>query len=108
MLWQFQFPRDDPYIFRLASSPSGEVFGQTSRELAKMSGDKAEKIEINSKNFMGYGAAMEFGPTGQVAVSSSLCDVARLDPNKPEDVWLLSKDGKRKLPTPPQQNNHGN
>jgi len=83
---------ENPYIFRLAASTTGEVFGQTSRELVKLSGEKAELIEINSKNFMGYGAAMEFGPTGEVAVSSSLCDLARLDPAKPDDVWLLSKD----------------
>ncbi|NVB38983.1 carboxypeptidase regulatory-like domain-containing protein [Pseudenhygromyxa sp. WMMC2535] len=83
---------DNPYLFRLGTSPSGDVYGQTSREIIKFSGDKAEKIEINSKNFMGYGAAMEFGPSGQVAVSSSLCDVARLDPAKPEEVWLLSKE----------------
>ncbi|MCA9698188.1 MAG: carboxypeptidase regulatory-like domain-containing protein, partial [Myxococcales bacterium] len=82
---------DNPYIFRMGTSPTGDVFGQTSRELVKL-GDKVEKIEINSKNFMGYSAAMEFGPTGKVAVSSSLCDLARLDPAAPADVWLVNKE----------------
>lgn len=82
---------DNPYIFRLGTAPDGTVYGQTSRELVQF-GAEVKKIAINSKNFMGYSAAMEFGPNGQVAVSSSLCDLARLDPNNPDEVWLMSKD----------------
>jgi electron-transferring-flavoprotein dehydrogenase len=29
-------------------------------------------------------------------------------PVERDEIWLLSKDGKRRLPTPPQQKNHGN
>lgn len=62
--------------------------------------------EVGAQNLAG--AVIETGPLDELVPDwrddpPSICVDATDD-----EFWMLKKDGARKLPTPPQQNNHGN
>jgi hypothetical protein len=84
------------YFSQLSGSPTGDVFVTNGQYLAKLTPEKAEKIEFKTadgSSWASYSTDMAFNAAGHVLAGSSMCELVKVDFANPGDQWTVGKGG---------------